>query len=737
MNPKNKFWWFAGVSGGIAFAIIAATVVILWQQLSPQEKIVSLGILKRYSGYIFAAVIILIAGLVFGLDAIFHNYIIPISKLAEATVLIHSVNPSHRIKIEGSKDCIRLAVAINESADRYESLKKDVEEKIRIARAEAEDEKNLLAAFMAELPQGVVICNSEGQILLYNKQAKQFLEFDVQSEIATNKANPQNSAYVGLGRSIFGIIDKNLIVHALDEIADKLKREAGQTASYFVIAGKGSRLLRSEAVPILNRNRQFTGFILILEDITRQLENDNRVSCLLQSFTRSVRASLAGIRSAIEAIIEYPEMDSSQLNVFSQIIYNEAVSLSNFIDKTGGDNSCEIRSQWPLVQMSDNDLIEALRKKAQERLNISIKTDGAGEKHWIKVDSYSLVLSMLFLLNQLKEGSGIKKFTCCTETEGRFVKFDLLWQGNPIKIETLREWEEQLLIVGNEAVPLTLKEVIGHHEAEIWSHSCKKSSDKSYLRFFKKSEESAYLRILLPLVETSEPVHIRNMMILPEQSRPEFYDFNLFNQAGQNPELDKRLLSELTYTVFDTETTGLDPGGGDEIISVGAVRIVNGRLLHDEVFDQLVDPRRAVPQESIKVHGIQPEMLKGQPTIDKVLPLFHRFAEDTILVGHNAAFDMRMLQLKEEATGVKFINPVLDTLLLSAVVHPAQDAHSMEAIAERLGVSIMGRHTALGDAIATGELFLKLIPLLAENGIRTLAEARIASQKTYYARIKY
>jgi DNA polymerase-3 subunit epsilon len=487
----------------------------------------------------------------------------------------------------------------------------------------------------------------------------------------------------------------------------------------------------------LNQNRQITGFILILEDITRQLENDNRVSCLLQSFTRSVRASLAGIRSAIEAIIEYPQMDSSQLNVFSQIIYNEAVSLSNFIDKTGGDNACEIRSQWPLVQMSDKDLIEGLRKKAQDRLDISIKADGAGEKHWIKADSYSLVLSMLFLLNHLKEGTGIKKFTCCTETQGRFVKFDLIWQGNPIKIETLREWEEQLLIVGHEAVPLTLKEVIGHHEAEIWSHSCEKASDKSYLRFFKKSDENAYLRILLPLAETSEPVNIRNMMILPEQSRPEFYDFNLFNQAGQNPELDKRLLTELTYTVFDTETTGLDPGGGDEIISLGAVRIVNGRLLHDEVFDQLVDPRRAVPQESVKVHGIQPEMLKGQPAIDKVLPLFQRFAEDTILVGHNAAFDMRMLQMKEEATGVKFINPVLDTLLLSAVVHPAQDAHSMEAIAERLGVSIMGRHTALGDAIATGELFLKLIPLLAENGIRTLAEARLASQKTYYARIKY
>ena len=111
--------------------------------------------------------------------------------------------------------------------------------------------------------------------------------------------------------------------------------------------------------------------------------------------------------------------------------------------------------------------------------------------------------------------------------------------------------------------------------------------------------------------------------------------------------------------------------------------------------------------------------------------------EETILVAHNAAFDMRMLELKESQTGIKFINPVLDTLLLAAVVHPAQENQNLEAIARRLGISIVGRHTALGDALATAEVFLKFIPLLAQQGIHTLKEARVASQKTMYARLKY
>jgi DNA polymerase III epsilon subunit-like protein len=80
---------------------------------------------------------------------------------------------------------------------------------------------------------------------------------------------------------------------------------------------------------------------------------------------------------------------------------------------------------------------------------------------------------------------------------------------------------------------------------------------------------------------------------------------------------------------------------------------------------------------------------------------------------------MRFLQLKERQSGVRFDQPVLDTLLLSAVLQPNQNTHRLEAIAERLGVSVFGRHTALGDAMVTGEVFLKMLPLLAEMGITT------------------
>jgi DNA polymerase-3 subunit epsilon len=235
---------------------------------------------------------------------------------------------------------------------------------------------------------------------------------------------------------------------------------------------------------------------------------------------------------------------------------------------------------------------------------------------------------------------------------------------------------------------------------------------------------------------TTQPKSVERIPV-GQGSRPEYYDFDLFNQPGQTPELDQRPLSELVYTVFDTETTGLNPSGGDEIISISAVRIVNGRLLRQEIFDQLVDPKRDISSTSINIHGILPEMLKGQPTIEQVLPLVYKFAEGTVLVGHNAAFDMRLLQLKEATTGIKFTNPVLDTLLLSAVTYPNQKDHSLETIARRLGINIVGRHSSLGDAILTGEIFLKLIPLLIEQNVITLKDARQAAEETFHARLNY
>ena len=98
---------------------------------------------------------------------------------------------------------------------------------------------------------------------------------------------------------------------------------------------------------------------------------------------------------------------------------------------------------------------------------------------------------------------------------------------------------------------LTLREIIDHHAADFGSYSSKQQENISYLRFF------------MPVVDVTEPEATRSLTILPE-SRPEFYDFDLFGDVQQVPELEDRPLTDLAFTVFDMETTGLNPALGNE-----------------------------------------------------------------------------------------------------------------------------------------------------------------------------
>jgi len=120
-----------------------------------------------------------------------------------------------------------------------------------------------------------------------------------------------------------------------------------------------------------------------------------------------------------------------------------------------------------------------------------------------------------------------------------------------------------------------------------------------------------------------------------------------------------------------------------------------------------------------------------------VLPAFHAYCHDSVLVAHNAAFDMRCLTIKQDSLGLSFDHPVLDTLLLASLVQPNQHSHGLDALAERFGLTNSGRHTALGDARVTAELLVRLIPLLADLGITTLGQAMEASRQSHLAHIQY
>ncbi len=696
MTQTNRFWKFVLLSVTGILAAAGSLMCFIWFGLNSPDKLALLALGKENIYPLLILAFIVFGALWIVFDITYNTYVLPLKKMAAEAGVIYVSNPSHRLTLTGSKDITALARVINDFADMFENLNKTITQQILAAKKETEKERNLLAAIMAELPQGVIICNRSGRILLYNSLAK---------KLFTHKSSPQKSEhFIGLGRSIFHLIDKTLVAHAVDEIQAQLNSHQTSVGSFFITPIYTGDLISVEAIPILDQSAFMTGFILAVQDASQDIQKYETIDTHLSSF-----------QDALETEILIPDL-SAEGTPFVRILELDRVK------KKYHQVSSLIRdisfSRLPLTSLDLKKFLPALQRKTGYECGIRVNIFNDQGNTRILADSYSLTRAFVFLFDNLSRLTGSAEFNLVISHSSRNIRFDIALDDTPCTLSQMKEIMHQRI----NTLP-RLGYVLKFNHA--------------FYKLFSRDGRACYsLRIIAKQGKEflSSEKHRSPVMA---GSRPEFYDFDLFNVDDYATNLLDASLKQLTYTVFDTETTGLNPDGGDEIVSIGAIRIVNNRIQYKDIFEELVDPRRDIPLEAYRIHGINYEMIKEKDSIEKVLPLFRQFTADTVLLGHNLAFDLKMLRLKEKSTGICFHNPVLDTLLLSAALHPVHEQHDLENIARRLGVNIIGRHTAVGDAITTAEIFLKLIPILNSNGILTLKDAIKASQKTYYARLKY
>lgn len=192
--------------------------------------------------------------------------------------------------------------------------------------------------------------------------------------------------------------------------------------------------------------------------------------------------------------------------------------------------------------------------------------------------------------------------------------------------------------------------------------------------------------------------------------------------AGDPP--DDWPLEDLPVLVLDCETTGLDVAN-DRIVSLGAVRAHGRRIYPRSSLDRLVRPDIPIPAESTGIHGITGPMVAGAPAFPEVFREVEPALRGSAVVGHCIGFDLAILAAECERHGLAWrLPPALDTALVFAALERTDGDPGLEALAQRMGISVEGRHTALGDALVTAELWLGALPLLADRGVRTYGEAR-------------
>lgn len=197
---------------------------------------------------------------------------------------------------------------------------------------------------------------------------------------------------------------------------------------------------------------------------------------------------------------------------------------------------------------------------------------------------------------------------------------------------------------------------------------------------------------------------------------------------------EARVLAETEFVVFDLETTGTKAPPG-RVTEIGAFRVRNGRLA--EGFQTLLNPETPIPRFITGLTGISDEMVRGAPRFADIAADFLDFIGDSVLVAHNAPFDMRFLnhEIGMIFEDYRVANPCLCTVKLSRKLLPNIMNHKLKTVAEFYSIDLVNHHRASDDARATAQIFVNLLLRLDADGIRDLAAIkRLGSRKNVYVR---
>jgi DNA polymerase-3 subunit epsilon len=649
--------------------------------------------------------------------------VISLNRLIEQFAMAVRADRMVNLPVAGGVVQRSLASSANAVLAQRDDLRRELASDDRVADAQAILERNQLASLMTELNQSVIVCNASGRVLLFNQQAgDQMARF---GQMGEEGSPPQ----LRVGRFITQWFSQGVVSHAVELLRIQAGRRVRRATTNFLTVGADGHVLRIHAAAILQGSStgKLDGYVLMMHDITAEAAAHGRREAWLYELAQASRARLASLQLLMQAF-DAPNLVVDEALALRGRMHGDIAGFSDELQALKERAMAEFVAPPALQLMSAADLMAATAKCASQWLDVQLAVATEQADAWMRVDSYALVQAWAHLCACVMRFDGVRHFNLKATNSVDHVRLELVWEGRALDEETVALWQSEPMTVQEGYAAMPLLEVAKRHTSMV---SYRQTHGHGTQRF-------CWIFPSVPSDTSATAARTPSEGALAaDQPRPEFFDFDLFKVSDVSESLEDSLLRNLTYTVFDTETTGLSPSHGDEIIQIGAIRIVNQKLRHTECFDELVNPQRDIPAASTAIHGITRAIVDDAPLIKPVLRRFSAFAADSVLVAHNAAFDMRFLEMKESSTGVQFDQPVLDTLLLASVVLPDQPSHSLRALAQRLGIVVDAWHHALNDAVVTGEIFLKLVPLLEAQGICTLQQARDASKKSYYARLAY
>ncbi|MEH6824097.1 MAG: exonuclease domain-containing protein [Motiliproteus sp.] len=660
--------------------LLLLCVVLLWWAIP--ETTLSTRVLTA----LLAALGLLQLGLLYQIK---HRLLRPLASLERGAEIILKTHAAHDLELPAEHLLGGLPESLHGLGDALSQARTEVSSALRSGAERVQSHKIYLERVIQGLEEGVLVCDAGARIILYNPAAYRIL---------------QQHPALGLGRLVYDLLPRIQLEHTFE----RLRQQQDAAGDFICTLNDSEQLLRCRtsllfAHPDADHSaREEQGAVIAFDDVSLQQQRLQQRYRLFSATLEGLRGPLANLRAATETLTDYPDMSSAERTEFDRVIAAESRHLSDQLTQLADSEGALVGQEWQLANIYAADLIHLLhRQLGADQLTLTL----TGVPLWLTTDSQALVALFDHLIHCLAELRQLRQFDIETLSGEHGIYLDLSWRGAPLTQAELESCQQ---------TPLT--SVVGHPRAD---ELARQLGGELWSQPHPRIDGMAILRLPLPGADMGEPE--RPGGILP--ARPMVYDFDLFQPGPQHDSLMDTPLRQLNYVVFDTETTGLHPEQGDEVVSIAAVRIVNQRILPDENFNQLVNPGRPIPRDSIRYHGINDAQVVDAPSLIEVLPRFKAFAEGTVLVAHNAWFDMAFIRRREAQSRAYFTNPILDTLMLSVCLHGHEVEQSLDAITQRLGIDILGRHSALGDSLATAKLLLAQIDLLEARSIITLRDA--------------
>lgn len=571
-----------------------------------------------------------------------------------------------------------LAPAAEAIAARLADTQGDLAQAIERETTRLAEEKERLETLLADVNAGILLCSGDHGIVFYNSLARQLL---------------QDSNAPRLGQSVTGCLREGPLLHAYERLT---LEGASDPETHFMCATPDGRAMFTATMRLVPQASGEGGYALTLRDVTADIGLHAEREALLADLIEDMRRKAANLDTL-------GRLRDAGDDPLERAFLQETRDLAQAVDRFGSRYNDTADSWWPMTEIVARDLMDSLRA----RLNgAGIGFAGEHERLAVRCDGF-MIVSMVAGLAERLVAEGHCRNIAVTLVRGASLSEALLtlsWEGAPLPLSVLERWLSAPLEMG--LAEVTGRFVLARHGSDIWPEDA--------------GDGQARLCLPLPRVAETRKHDLRGAV----------YDFSLFEKSRVAALADTPL-EDLSYVVFDTETTGLLPSHGDEIVQIAALRVVGGRLLLEEQLDTLVDPGRRIPASSTKIHGITEDMVDGAPQIKEAGRQLHDFAHGSVLVAHNAPFDMAFFHKNADAIGREFGNPVLDTVLLSAVLFGITETHTLDALCDRLGVVIpeADRHTAMGDTLATGRVFVKMLAMLKGRGLVTFGQVHAEMKK--------